>query len=127
MGVTFRVLACCLLLATASAAEAAPKAVVEKVQVGVTEYSDILARYGAPARERLHADGSRSLTYAWTKTRIRPVTFVPVLNLVGGGGKTRVNAQTLTFGPDGKLISLTAKDTRVECVIWVGCEGAPLD
>lgn len=127
MGVNFRVLAFCLALAVASAAQAAPKTVIEKVQVGVTDYSDILARYGAPAREQLYADGSRSLTYAWAKTRIRPVTFVPVLNLVGGGGRTRVNSQVLTFGPDGKLVSLTAKDTRVECVIWVGCEGTPTD
>ncbi|WP_091734815.1 hypothetical protein [Phenylobacterium immobile] len=108
-------------------AAAAQKPVVEKVQVGVTDYSDILARYGSPARNQLHADGSRTVTYAWTKTRIRPVTFVPLLNLVGGGGKTRINAQTLTFGPDGKLVSLTADDAKVECVIWSGCSGASPD
>jgi hypothetical protein len=128
MGMRLRVLAFGLVLAASgpwSGAQAAPKQVVETVQVGVTEYRDIIAKWGAPAENKLAPDGTRTLVYAWTETRVRPVTFVPVLNLVGGGGKTEINRQTLTFGPDGKLVSLTKADTHLECSMTGGCSGAP--
>jgi hypothetical protein len=116
----------CLLAGTAEARSPATlsDAEIEKLQVGVTTYAEVIAKFGHPAQSEVNSDGSRTLVYATTRTHLKMATFVPIVGLFAGGAKADVTTQRLDFGGDGKLVHVINSASHIDCGTWGGCSGA---
>ncbi len=116
------VLATALMAASAaSAASAITDDQLATLKVGVTTYRDVIAQFGRPMTVESSSDGSRTVTYAVTKTHVKAATFIPIVGLFAGGANGDVTTDRFDFGPDGTLTKTWSSATHVECGIWGGC------
>lgn len=81
-------------------------------QEGVTTYQDIVRVHGLPQTDVNLPDGTRQVTYVYSKTSLNAATFVPVVGLFAGGANTQTNTLTITFDQSGRYVRTASGATQ---------------
>lgn len=118
MGISRQILAIALLAILTGCmvgGNDAPK--VEQSQLtsfkeGVTTYADVVAALGPPASTQSNSDGTRTITYMRMNSNVDAVTFIPVVGLVAGSGKSEYQSTLFTFDKSGRLKSYTTQGSQ---------------
>ncbi len=74
---------------------------------GVTTLQKVEAQLGPPSSTTQLTDGSTILFYSYRTTRVSTATYIPIVNMFARGAKTKYQSVEFTFGPDGKLRTIT--------------------
>ena len=88
--------------ATSGDARVSDSSVVEKIKVGQTK-DEVRATLGEPNSTTQLADGQEIWTYVYYKYNTNAATFIPVVGLFAGGGKSSSNSVTITFTKEGAV------------------------
>lgn len=83
-------------------------------QVGVTTIADVTAALGKPMMI-MTASGQTIVSYSSIHASVKAETFIPIVGLFAGGGRSNMSSATFIFGPDGKLISTITHQSNADC------------
>lgn len=83
---------------------------LSKFERGKTTYQDVVASLGKPNFTTMTADGTRTATYVYAESSIRPATFIPIVGAFAGGADMRSNSVMIMFDRDGVLQNYTASE-----------------
>ena len=111
------------LIAAASPCNAAKVTVDQMAQfkAGVATYADVTGKLGRPTTIEAASDGTKTVTYSTTKTRVKGATFVPIVGLFAGGATAEVSLVRFSFDPAGVLTKAWSSDTHADCgVVMTG-------
>ena len=73
---------------------------VEKIQKGVTAKQDVLSLIGSPDQITNMESGDCMWSYIYSRSSVKPATFIPYVGLFVGGANTQNQSVMITFGPD---------------------------
>jgi hypothetical protein len=95
------ILVCLAAGACASAGTKVDPETVASFVRGRTTVAEAEAALGEPNGMEQKADGSTALSYVYTRTSVRAVTFVPIVGAFAGGADAKTQKVVLRFGTDG--------------------------
>jgi outer membrane protein assembly factor BamE (lipoprotein component of BamABCDE complex) len=80
---------------------------------GITTEAEVISTLGTPTMSSLTSDGERVLVYSFAEYKIRGATFIPIVGLLAGGSDMSTNSAVVTFGKDGKMVSYTTTESKI--------------
>ena len=72
-----------------------------KIEKGKSSKADVKALLEDPVKITFTDNNEEIWEYSYSKSTIRPATFIPCLGLLAGGADTEIHSLTLRFGADG--------------------------
>jgi len=95
---------------------------IATLKVGSTTLADVEAKFGHAATVEKSSDGSETLTYSVTKTRVKAASFVPIIGLFAGGARADVTTDRFEFDKDGLLTKVWSSQTKMDCSMMASCK-----
>jgi hypothetical protein len=86
---------------------------VSGFKAGQTTLQQVVSALGPPQQNTVLADGTRAITYIYTKSSVRPETFIPYVGAFVGGADTASNSVTLRFDRNGLLQDYSASSATL--------------
>jgi outer membrane protein assembly factor BamE (lipoprotein component of BamABCDE complex) len=83
-------------------------------QKGITTEADVETALGKPQTTGVASDGTRSIAYIYTATKVKGATFVPIVGLFAGGATGQTNVVTFHFDGTGKLLDYSTNHSDID-------------
>lgn len=109
----FIVIASLFAASCATAGTQVDQAAAAEFQQGVTTYAEVIGQLGNPQVNMMMPDGTRQVSYIFTRSQVRAATFVPVVGLFAGGADTDTTTFQFTFDENGVLQSQMSGESEI--------------
>jgi len=95
------VMATLMMIGCASTGHKIDQSSVNRIQNGVTTKAEVIGMIGSPEMITKKGNGDTVFVYHYTRSSIKPATFIPYVGAFVGGADTQHQMTNVTFGPDG--------------------------
>ena len=112
MGKIIAVCTALLLAACSSAGTDVTQAQTDGFVKGQTTKAQVIAQLGPPQTDTTFGDVDR-VSYLHMKMSVNGATFIPIVGLFAGGGKSNTHNVTFTFTRQGLLQEIDTADTAI--------------
>lgn len=90
-----------LAIGCASTGHKIEQSAVNRIQSGVTTKAEVVSLVGNPEMVTKKGNGDTVFVYHYTRSSVKPATFIPYVGAFVGGADTQHQMTNITFGPDG--------------------------
>lgn len=111
---TLMLLTSCLLIGCATSGRKIETSQAEKLKPGETTKEEVLRLLGAPQYQTRDSDGAETLTYSFTRTTVKPATFIPYVGGFVGGADTHSEVFSITL--TNNIVQKTGMGTGADSV-----------
>lgn len=105
------VLVALLLTACASQGQKIDGDVISKVKKGQTTEQEIVTLLGNPTSTGVSSDGSKQLTYTYTKTQASPASYIPFIGFLFSGVEAELQILSVTLDKKRKVLDYNFSST----------------
>jgi hypothetical protein len=81
------------------------------LKAGVTTYEEVLRQFGSPTTVTRNMDGTRQVTYSFSRSKPRPQAYIPGVGVVWGMEVSGGGSAVLLFDKNDKLMDYSSTET----------------
>jgi len=95
------VMSALVMVGCASTGHKIDQSAVGRIQNGVTTKAEVISLIGSPEMITKKGNGDEVFVYHYTRSSVKPATFIPYIGAFIGGADTQHQMTNVTFGPNG--------------------------